>query len=65
MKKCCICGKPAKYEAHGGPVMQTADSAGDPYGIDRSYPENKELRCKEHQYKPDASFGKLWKWRIL
>ena len=65
MKICVICGEPAKYEAHGGSVMQTADSVGDSYGIDRAHPQNKEMRCKKHQSKPDASFGRLWKWRIL
>jgi len=65
MIKCAICYKPAKYEAIGGPVMQTADSVGDSYGFDRAYPQNKEFRCKEHQYRPDASFGHLWKWRKL
>ena len=65
MDKCAICNEPAKYEAHGGPVMQTADSVGDSYGFDRAYPQNKEMRCKKHQSKPDASFGHLWKWRIL
>ena len=65
MKNCTICGKMAKYEAHGGPVAQTADSAGDSYGFDRALPQNKELRCEEHQSKPDAPFGRLWKWRKL
>jgi len=62
---CAICGCRAIYEAIGGPVIQTADSAGDSFGFDRAYPENKEFRCKKHQDKPNASFGKLWKWRIL
>jgi hypothetical protein len=65
MNNCAICGKPAIYEAYGGAVMQTADSVGDSYGFDRAYPQNKEMRCKEHQLKPDASFGRLWKWHIL
>jgi hypothetical protein len=65
MDICVICGQQAKYEAIGGPVMHTADSVGDSFGIDRAYPQNKEMRCKKHQYKPDASFGHLWKWRIL
>lgn len=62
---CVICGCRATYEAIGGPVMQTADSVGDSYGLDRAHPQNKEMRCKQHQSKPDASFGRLWKWRIL
>ena len=65
MSECDICGKEAVYEAAGGPVMRTADSVGDSFGIDRPYPQNKVMRCKEHQYKPDASFGRLWRWRIL
>jgi len=65
MNKCAVCGKAAKYEAIGGSVMASADSVGDTFGIDRAYPENKEMRCKEHQETPDASFGRLWKWRIL
>lgn len=65
MIKCNICDEEAVYEASGGPVMQTADSVNDSYGIDRPYPQNKVPRCKRHQSKPDASFGRLWRWRIL
>ena len=65
MANCKVCGARATFEASGGPVMKTADSVGDSYGIDRPHPQNKEFRCKQHQSKPDASFGRLWRWKIL
>lgn len=62
--KCDICPKSATVKAWGGPVKQTADSVGDSYGFDRPYPENHTFRCEDHKNRPDAPFGRLWKWQL-
>ena len=60
---CDICGKPASYEAWGGPVMQSAETVG--ASIDRPFPDNKTHRCNAHQDSPDPKFGRLWRWREI
>jgi len=60
---CDICGKPASYEAWGGPVMQSAETVG--ANFDRPFPNNKTYRCSVHHNQPDPKFGTLWRWRRI